>query len=168
MITIPLSKQGKNAGKYEAIVDDCDADLAELRWSVQDFPNTRTYYARGRIEPNINRQYCMHRVILSRMLDRPLDEKEQVDHINGNGLNNRRENLRLATQSQNQMNTSRNSNNKSGYRGVYWDEQRKKWSAQITADGKYRNLGRFNTPEEAHAAYCEAAKEYHGDFANNG
>lgn len=158
MITIPLSKQGKNAGKYEAIVDDCDADLAGFNWHC--VLQSHTLYARR------TKNEYMHRVILARILDRPLDIKEQVDHVNGDGLNNFRSNLRLATHSQNNMNSKKRRNNKAGFKGITKDNG--KYRAQIKRNRRLTYLGTFDTPEEAHEAYCEAAKEYFGEFANDG
>jgi len=88
---------------------------------------------------------------------------EQVDHINGNGLDNRRENLRVANKMQNQYNSARQHNNRLGLKGVHKNGRR--YRAQIRADGVKHNLGYFDTAEEAHAAYCEAAKRLHGEFA---
>src|ERR1043165_3940616 len=100
------------------------------------------------------------------MIGRPLEKHELVDHIDGNGLNNRRSNLRLATYAQSSMNRGRNIKNSSGYKGV--DLKDGKWRAEIQVSRKKVYLGRFSTPEEAYAAYCEAAKKYHGEFANFG
>jgi hypothetical protein len=66
---------------------------------------------------------------------------------------------------ENNRNCGRDHTNTSGYKGVYWYEDRKKWRAQIGYQGKVTNLGSFDTPEEAHAAYCEAAHRLHGEFA---
>jgi hypothetical protein len=91
--------------------------------------------------------------------------KYHVDHINCNPLDNSFVNLRLATNAQNACNRGKPSTNSSGYKGVTWKKLKNKWSAQIMINCKKKNLGYFNTPEEAHAAYCKAAKELHGDFA---
>lgn len=76
----------------------------------------------------------------------------EVDHINHNTLDNRRENLRLVTHLMNMSNRSRLSNNKTGKNGVYWSEYNKCYGAQITVNGKCHNLGRYKTYEEARAA----------------
>lgn len=86
----------------------------------------------------------------------------QVDHINGDTLDNRRCNLRLATPAQNGRNRGKYPNNTSGFKGAFYHYGR--WQAGIRVDGKLMYLGTYNTPEEAHAAYCEAAKKYHGEF----
>lgn len=102
----------------------------------------------------------MHRAVAERM---GLDLSADIDHIDRNKLNNRRENLRAATRSQNKA-WSGYSKSKSGYRGV--SQRGNKWMAQITAKQKTLCLGTFDTPEKAHAAYCEAAKKHFGEFAN--
>ena len=107
----------------------------------------------------------MHRVILVRMLGRELVAGEQVDHIDHDPLNNRRENLRLATNSENQHNQPKYANNTSGYKGVSFREDRQKWLAQVAVNGKRIHLGYFDTPEAAAAAYDTAAQTLHGTFA---
>jgi len=87
----------------------------------------------------------------------------RVDHINGNGLDNRRSNLRIATSQQNNRNRKICNLNTSGFKGVRLD--RNKWRADIRIDGKRKNLGRFVNPEAAAAAYDEAARKYFGEFA---
>lgn len=89
-----------------------------------------------------------------------------IDHINMNQSDNRICNLRLATRSQNQCNRGLQSNNTSGYKGV--SRHRNKWAAYIKVKRKRTLLGLFNCPTAAHFAYCQAAKKYHGEFANVG
>lgn len=91
-----------------------------------------------------------------------------IDHRDGNPYNNHPLNLRLATDSQNSKNKKISKNNKTGYKGVYFCEERKKYSASIACDGKRYRLGRFDTCEAAFAAYCSAAKALHQDFARLG
>lgn len=86
-----------------------------------------------------------------------------IDHINGNRLDNRISNLRLATMSQNLANSVIHRNNKSGFKGVSRIETR--FRAQIKKDGKVIYLGLFASALEAHEAYCEAAARLHGEFA---
>lgn len=91
--------------------------------------------------------------------------KNQIDHVNGNRSDNRLENLRAATQAQNQQNVGLTRRNNSGYKGVHWKSSHKKWCAQIRRDGHRVNLGHFDTAELAAAAYEQASKQMHGDFA---
>jgi hypothetical protein len=88
----------------------------------------------------------------------------RVDHINGNGCDNRRENLRVCTASQNSQNM-RKFIGKSKYKGVFWDGDAKKWRAQIRVNSKRLHLGRFLNDEEAALAYNVAAEKYFGEFA---
>jgi hypothetical protein len=86
---------------------------------------------------------------------------ERIDHIDGCSLNNKIENLRAVTQSQNLQNTNKRKTNTSGYKGVSWSKQRKCWIASITVNHKCRNLGGFKTKELAYEAYQLAAAKYH-------
>ena len=88
-----------------------------------------------------------------------------IDHIDGNGYNNIFANLRLCTNQQNAFNRIANTNNKSGFKGVYWTKKLQKWGAGIKLNYKRIHLGYFPTAELAHMAYCKAAAELHGDFA---
>lgn len=90
---------------------------------------------------------------------------EQVDHINMDRLDNRIENLRAASSSQNKHNTKKRSNNTSGYKGAYWDKKAGKWKAMICKNYKQIWLGHYATAEEAAEAYRKAAELYHGEFA---
>lgn len=88
-----------------------------------------------------------------------------VDHINMNGHDNRIANLRLASTADNNRNRTKQGNNASGYKGVHFYKQRRKWRARIMKDGVQHTLGFFDDPEEAAAAYAEAAARFHGVFA---
>jgi hypothetical protein len=105
---------------------------------------------------------------MHRMLLRPYKD-EEVDHINGDGLDNRRVNLRTCTHSENMRNRKRLITNTSGYTGVSYSsdmKRKKRWLAQIRVGGGKRiHLGRFYTKEEAAVTYDEAAKKYHKEFA---
>lgn len=153
-ITIKLTKG------YEAIIDPIDADLAAFKWCVALSNGGRPYAVRYAVAKTITR---LHSVIMSRILDRPLVKGEFVDHIDNNPLNDRRDNLRLATIAQNSRNAKLPSTNKSGFKGVTLQKGRY-WRACIKVNGKTIHLGHFATAEEAYAAYCEAAKKYFGEF----
>lgn len=90
-----------------------------------------------------------------------------VDHINGNTKDNRRANLRICTASQNRCNADRYPS-RSGLKGAHYIAKNGRWEARITAYGQCHYLGRHRTKEAAHAAYVEAAKRLHGEFANSG
>ncbi len=89
----------------------------------------------------------------------------EIDHKNGNRLDNRRSNLRLATHSQNLANSRIRPNNKSGFKGVNKGTGNARWAARITVNYKLIQLGLFNSPENAALAYDEAARHYFGEFA---
>lgn len=167
-ITILLSKRGKHAGKYETLVSIEDADLAGFNWQFQ--LDRDTGYARRTVGVNNRETIYIHRVIMSRILERKLLKTECVDHIDGNGLNNKRDNLRVATKSQNAMNSKARRNNTTGFRGVVCVKRKlkKRFMATITHNNAIYRLGYFETAEEANEAYCEAANELHGEFANEG
>jgi hypothetical protein len=145
MKEIPLT-QGK-----VALVDDNDYGIvSKHKWYCHHG------YAVGWVE---KKKILMHRFI---MKAKPTDE---VDHRNGNRIDNRRENLRFCNRSQNKANVGPNSNNKAGYKGVYWSKPHKKYRAKIGVMGKNISLGLFIDPKEAALAYNEAAKKYFGEFA---
>lgn len=93
---------------------------------------------------------------------------EQIDHINGNRMDNRIENLRPATKQQNQHNAKRRVDNRSGVKGVSWLKDSRKWRADIQINGKRHCLGRFDSIENAKEFIMLAREMMHGNFANNG
>jgi len=146
-------------GQY-AIVDQQDFEtLNQSKWcAAKDYD---TFYAirYARIN-NKNTTIKMHRQIMN------AKENEIVDHHDKNGLNNTRENLRIATAAQNNANSKRGMNRgKSKYKGVCRDEKCGKWRAGIKCQGKHIHLGMFEDEKQAARAYDEAAKKYHGEFA---
>ena len=146
---------------YKAIVDDCDSDLARFKWSP--LSSERLYAVKKIYVERKNKCEYMHRMIMERMIGRPLVKGEDVDHINRNKLDNRRCNLRIATRTQNNMNCGPRSNNKCGYKGVFWHE--KKWTTVIKVGDKRIRLGRFDDIKDAARAYNAAALKYYGEFA---
>jgi hypothetical protein len=95
-----------------------------------------------------------------------LDLTHLIDHIDGDGLNNCRSNLRAATVAQNQQNRGKPKNNSSGFKGVGWHKKTSKWRAYIRVQRVQRHLGFFNTKEEAAEAYRQAAEKIHKEYAN--
>lgn len=106
-------------------------------------------------------QVLIHRYLMG---CQPGDGKE-VDHIDGNKLNNSLDNLRFATRSQNNANVKRRRDNQSGYKGVNWMKKPGKWRAEITINKKNKHIGLYHTKEEAYSAYCAAAQAFYGEFA---
>lgn len=152
---IPLTK-----GRF-ALVDDEDYEvLSAFKWHV----NSNGYALRSTRLNGVKRDIRMHRLLMGLAPD----DDRLVDHIDGDPLNNQRANLRLATWSQNCRNRKMQSNNSSGFKGVRWHSKDLRWVAQIVVAGRRKHLGNFRTREEAHAAYCKAAVELYGEFANFG
>lgn len=132
----------------KALVDDEDYELLnKFKWQ----------YQLGYAVRNI--KVYMHRDIIK------TEEGLETDHINGNKLDNRKENLRKVTQSQNQANRKKGKNKSSIYKGVIWHKRRNHWLAQITINRKKIYLGSFNNEIDAAKAYNEAAIKYFGEFA---
>lgn len=143
-----------------ALIDDDDYEkLSKIKW----YYRKNEGYAVGNLpspEKGVYPKVLMHRYIM----DAP--KGKQVDHINGNKLDNRKSNLRIATASTNKANCGLRKSNTSGYKGVSIQKGRtKKWAAQIKVDYNRIHLGYFYTKEEAALAYNEAALKYFGEFA---
>lgn len=153
MREIPLT-QG-----YVALVDDEDyEEVSRHRWYVR--LNKHHNYASRKIKVGGKWvEIHMHRVLLN------AQDGLLVDHVDGDGLNNVRGNLRLATISGNNHNSRVRKDNTSGYKGVHWNTQTSKWRAEIRISGKAKFLGYFDDPTEAALVRDKAAVSLHGEFA---
>jgi len=112
------------------------------------------------------KKYLAHRVIWI-LLNGHIDDGFEIDHLNGLKHDNRISNLRLATKAQNNANRPNQENTSSGVKGVSWDKCNKKWEANIVVNYKKKRLGRFDSLDEAEAAYLAAAEEHQGQFAHH-
>lgn len=153
-------KKIKITGGYEAIVDKEDYNrLSKINWYYQKI-GKHTYV---RCQNKDGKFIYMHRAIMNH------PKGLLVDHINRNGLDNRKDNLRLCTKSQNGCNRGKDRDNSSGYKGVSYitnkQPRKKRWMAQIAANKKHICIGYFDTAREAALAWNKAAKKYHGEFA---
>jgi len=146
MKKIPLTK-----GKY-ALVDDEDyEELNKYNWYAFRSKLEDSYYAARRILLNDGRSRTifMHRIIVG------VHKGKETDHVNGNGLDNQRANLRLVTGSQNQQNRKIGKNNTSGYKGVTWNKKDKLWRAVIKINGIEKYLGGYKNKLEAAMKWTE-------------
>lgn len=158
MITISLTKG------YEAIIDEEDFEKVKGRsWHVRMIRG-KPYAGTGSYLGKIDGKYVTRTIHLHRIIIGNFDSNIQIDHINGNGLDNRKANLRIATSSQNRRNLSRlKSNNTSGFRGV--TKHGNGWRARISAgNGKKITLGTFKNCIDAARAFDKAALELYGEF----
>ncbi len=152
----------KNPPKVEySTVDSCDYErVSKYRWSCR-VSHGNSYAYRMKYFPDTKK---MSIIYMARFILKAPKNK-QVDHINGNGLDNRRKNLRLCTQDENAKNRKLNKNNTSGYRGVYWHKHSKKYQAIISiGNSKLNNLGGYDSPIEASRKYEEESIRLYGKF----
>lgn len=147
-------------GKY-ALVDDADYEyLSQWNWMCSKNKTRKGYACRTKRVEGKKIGVIMHRLIM----DAP--KGMVTDHINHNTLDNRRENLRICTQSENNRNIKSLVNSTSKYLGVHWSYLLKRWVASMNTSGKHKYLGIFKTELEAAIIYNIAARKYHGEFAN--
>jgi len=141
----------------QTLVDDADFDyLVQWKWHAIHYKDTGLWYVSRVLKHKVT---AMHRLIMN------CPTGMQVDHIDGDGLNNQRYNLRICTKDENNINKRVRKDNTSGYKGVTWNKKSKKWIAQIKSKKIHYLLGSFDNPEEAYKAYCKSAKELHGEFS---
>lgn len=146
MKEIPLT-QGK-----VALVDDEDYGwLSKYKWTIHSNGYVKTWTGE-------ETEY-MHRMVMNAV------SGQEVDHIDREKLNCQKSNLRFATRSQNNANRDKRETNNCGYKGVRWEEGRKRFLARIGVDGKTYNLGRYKSAIDAAKAYNKAALEIFGEFA---
>lgn len=156
---------GKKARGRVVLVDPDDYGLTmQYRWHVLEHDpvapgrRQRGPYAVCEISQGNGKRTTLYMHVL--IMGQPY-----IDHVNHNGLDNRRVNLRPATQTQNLGNSRKNPTKTSRYKGVYRDRRRSKWVAQITAYGRTQHLGKFAKEEDAGLAYDVAARAAFGEFA---
>ena len=156
-------KQIKLTQGQFALVDDSDFKfLSQWKWCAGKQRTGDFYAVRGSSAGKNKRTLIlMHRQILG--LEK--GDKRQGDHIDHNTLNNQRDNLRICTHTQNNMNHKKRKNTFGKYKGITWSKLYKKWIAHISIKGKVTHLGYFISEEEAASAYDAAAIKYFGEFA---
>ena len=148
----------KGAGRF-ALVDAADYELVSAyRWNLfetdrGDGRRPSGPYAHTSVR---GKQLFMHKLITG---------YARTDHINHDGLDNRRSNLREATVAQNCYNRRLRSDARSAYKGITWVPRNNRWIARITVDGKVRHLGTFRSEIAAALAYDDAAMKLHGKYA---
>lgn len=153
MKEIPLTRG------YVALVDDEDFERAsQYKWHAQAGRNT-TYASRDVTINGAKKSVYLHRFVLS------VPAGVAVDHIDRNGLNCQKYNLRSCSNSQNSYNQGVSPKNTSGYRGVSWNKRLGKWHAYVSAKGKRRHVGFYDTPEDAAGMRDVYAGALHGKFA---
>lgn len=149
---------------YTTVIDAADYDrVSAWKWSASVTNDGKVYAVRGEHVGMRDGRHITRRVHLHRFLMKA-PKGVQVDHEDGNTLNNRRStNLRFASREQNMWNRTRQANCSSGFKGV--ERSGNRWAARIRALGVRHHLGTFSTPEEAARAYDAAALQLHGEFA---
>ena len=151
-----------------------DPDTGIIRWKIDNGPKNW----KGKIVGHLNskgyieirfrgRTYQGHRIAYA-LGHNTLDIPPMLDHVNCDKSDNSLNNLRAATNQENSCNKKKKPETTSKYKGVSWHLRYEKWQVQIRHNGKSIYLGYYHSEEQAHAAYCKAAAELHGDFANFG
>lgn len=151
---------------YISLYDTFANFVAETVIDKEDYKKVKDYKWRisnyGYVVCNIDsskKQLFLHHLVVGKP-----ENDHDTDHIDRNKLNNRVSNLRFVTRAQNMWNTTIRNNNKSGFKGVFWNKITSKWQANITAKGKNKYLGAFDNPIDAAEAYDKACEELHGEF----
>ena len=155
---MPKTIQIELTNGMTTIIDASDEKKVRAvgRWYVDRKRNGR-FYATN--HTSAKSPVYLHRVLVS------AGKKEQVDHINGNGLDNRRMNLRVCSPSENQCNRGKEKSNTSGFKGVGFDKRNNKWYARVGFSKNKKWLGYFTSKTKAARAYDKVARQLHGEFA---
>ena len=157
----PFRRIRLSQGKYAIVDPDDYRRLSKVKWFAAKGGHS-FYAARGQWSGKLKKRLTimMHRVILN------VPEGFVVDHINHNALDNRKANLRPATQADNARNARYPKiNTSSRYRGVWYNKQTGKWRATIVVNRKRKQIGYFHNEVDAAKAYDRAARKFHGEFA---
>lgn len=157
---------GKNPIEFY-VDDDFDRHLLMLKWRPTYNSRTGKLSAIQTTQRGSDGKQVvlkLHRIVMKQATG----NGTIIDHIDNNPANNRKDNLRICSGSENNRNQARNRNNTSGFKGVSYHKATGKYFARITVDFKNIWLGRYDTAEQAHEAYCSAAIKYHGEYANFG
>lgn len=150
--------------KFLVKVDDEDfSTLSKFKWHYHKFPTgsvggyaRRSFHSDGKVK-----HMLMHRQIIN------AQRGYHTDHINGDGLDNQKSNLRICNRSQNLSNRKMNKNNTSGIKGVAFNKKIKKWSAQIQSNNINHNIGFYDNSHDAMIAYDAASRVLHRQFSRN-
>ena len=146
----------KNGDTHFVSVDKEDFGILDDGWYAKQ--NDNIFYCAKSIGRYTQR---LHRVIMG--LER--NDDRVIDHIDGNGMNNKKQNLRICSQQENGLNRKKYETNISGYKGVGYHKVMGKWQARIQYKNKRIRIGYFETPEKAYEAYKKKATELFGEFA---
>jgi hypothetical protein len=159
MKLLPLTKG------YHAMVDDDDYYwVSQFNWQAIELNGA--IYARRNKKKGILKSNEPYEIYLHRVIMKCVDKEKVVDHIDHDGLNNIKSNLRICSKDDNKIYTTSHKNSSSKYLGVSYDRARNKWNAQLKYNGQRILAKRYNTEAEAAEAYNLIAKKHFGEFAN--
>jgi hypothetical protein len=154
-----LTIDSKKHGRHNVLIDFVDFEkINHYTWYLDLVKSDNKLRVRSCLNGKLKSAILLHRFILN------AKKGEIVDHINMNPLDNRRENLRIVTKSQNMQNRKKQSNNTSGHKGVSWSKKDKKWRATIRSENGWKFLGNFEKIEDAILARNDATKNLHKEY----
>ena len=155
-------KKIKLTQKKFVLIDNEDYELiSKYKWHTTT-NNNIIFYVKHSYQDEKTKK--IKNILMHRLIMKIIDPKTHVDHVNSNGLDNRKHNLRICTPAQNQMNQIK-IRGRSKYKGVSWHKHGKKWQVSIQIGKKRKHLGYFHNEIEAAKAYDTAARLYFGEFA---
>ena len=157
-----IALSGKRGADKSILVDDEDYErVCAIKWYLRTGSVGRIEYCGGGRKHPVKKSVSVHRFILGLTSE----DKEVVDHINHNFLDNRKSNLRLCTHAENMWNTGSHQDSRSRYKGVSFISTRNKWSAYVKQNSKAYFCGYHLTERSAALAYNKMAALLHGEFA---